>query len=160
MQPAPDYFRVTVTGSMIPAGSVGYRVPSALYDGTKTKHDALAEYQLVKMFPRDSERSSFLKNVVPGVTLDVIGILSRRNNELELSMRKLAGKAVDDGREYKDALHRYVAAYIDLNHASLGHPGEKAAVGVIGQFYDAADRLSRKKMKYAAALTYRTLTRC
>lgn len=28
------------------------------------------------MFPRDSERSSFLKNVVPGVTLDVIGILN------------------------------------------------------------------------------------
>ena len=48
-------------------------------------------------------------------------------------------------RGYKGVLHRYVAAYIDLNHASLGHPGEKAAVGVIGQFYDAADRLSRKK---------------
>lgn len=96
-QSSPDYFRVTVTGSRIPAGSVGYRVPSALYDGTKLSM-MLWQDQLVKMFPRDSERSSFLKNVVPGVTLDVIGILSTRNNELELSVRKLAGKAADDGQ--------------------------------------------------------------
>lgn len=48
-------------------------------------------------------------------------------------------------RGYKDALHRYVLAYIDLNHASLVHPDEEAAASVIGQFYDAADRLSRKK---------------
>lgn len=96
-QSGPDYFRVTVTGSRIPAGSVGYRVPSVLYDGTKLSM-MLWQDQLVKMFPRDSERSSFLKNVVPGVTLDVIGILSRRNNELELSVRKLAGKAADDGQ--------------------------------------------------------------
>lgn len=95
--PAPDYFRVTVTGSRVPAGTVGYRVPAMLYDGTRLSM-MLWQDQLVKMFPRDSERSSFLKNVVPGVTLDVIGILSRRNNELELSMRKLAGKAVDDGQ--------------------------------------------------------------
>lgn len=96
-QPGPDYFRVTVTGSRIPAGSVGYRVPSTLYDGTRLSM-MLWQDQLVKMFPRDAERSGFLKNVVPGVTLDVIGILSRRNNELELSVRKLAGKAADDGQ--------------------------------------------------------------
>lgn len=48
-------------------------------------------------------------------------------------------------RGYKGVLHRYVAAYIDLNHASLGHSGEETAAGIIGQFYDAANRLSRKK---------------
>lgn len=47
-------------------------------------------------------------------------------------------------REYKSALHRYVAAYIDLNHASLEPDGEAAAVAV-SQFYLAADELSRKK---------------
>ena len=47
-------------------------------------------------------------------------------------------------RGYKSALHRYVAAYIDLNHASLD-PGEEAAADAIGQFYQAADELSRKK---------------
>lgn len=95
-QPA-DYFRVTVTGSRIPAGSIGYRVPSALYDGTRLSM-MFWQDQLIKMFPHDTERSSFLKNVVPGVTLDVIGVLSRRNNELELSVRKLAGKAADNGQ--------------------------------------------------------------
>lgn len=48
-------------------------------------------------------------------------------------------------RGYKDALHRYVLAYIDLNHASFGHLGEEATASAIVQFYDAADRLSRKK---------------
>ena len=92
-----DYFRVTITGNRVPAGKVGYRVPSILHDGTKLSlmlwHD-----QLVKLFPHDNERSGFLRNVVPGVTLDVFGILSRRNNELELSVRKLVGKAVGNGQ--------------------------------------------------------------
>ena len=96
-KPKPDYFRLTVMGSMMPAGTVGYRVPATLYDGTRLSmmlwHD-----QLVKMFPHDSIRSSFLRNVVPGVTLDVIGILSSRNNELDLSVRKLAGKAGGNGQ--------------------------------------------------------------
>lgn len=90
-QSKPDYFRVTVTGSRVPAGTVGYRVPAKLYDGTRLSmmlwHD-----QLVKMFPHDSDRSGFLRNVVPGVTLDVFGCLSKRNNELELSVRELSGK--------------------------------------------------------------------
>lgn len=47
-------------------------------------------------------------------------------------------------RGYKSALHRYVAAYIDLNHASLCPEG-KAVADAIGQFYFAADELSRKK---------------
>lgn len=90
-QPNPDYFRVTVTGSRMPAGTVGYRIPATLYDGTRLNM-MLWQDQLVKMFPHDNERSNFLKNIVPGVTLDVFGSLSRRNNELELSVRKLAGK--------------------------------------------------------------------
>lgn len=96
-QSRPDYFRVTVTGIRMPAGTVGYRVPSTLYDGTKLSM-MLWKDQLVKMFPRDNERSNFLRNVVPGVTLDVIGIMSRRNNELELSVRRLAGKVAGNGQ--------------------------------------------------------------
>lgn len=96
-QSRPDYFRVTVTGNRVPAGTVGYRVPSTLYDGTRLSM-MLWQDQLVKMFPHDGERSAFLRNVVPGVTLDVIGSLSSRNNELELSVRKLAGKAACNGQ--------------------------------------------------------------
>lgn len=87
----PDYFRVTVMGNRVPAGTVGYRVPAMLYDGTRLSM-MLWQDQLVKMFPHDNERSSFLRNVVPGVTLDVFGSLSRRGNGLELSVRKLSGK--------------------------------------------------------------------
>ena len=47
-------------------------------------------------------------------------------------------------RGYKSALHRYVAAYIDLNHASLVSD-EEAAADAIGQFYQAANELSCKK---------------
>ena len=46
---------------------------------------------------------------------------------------------------YKSALHKYVAAYIDLNHASLGPCDEEATVDAIGQFYHAANELSCKK---------------
>lgn len=97
VQSRPDYFRVTVTGSRVPAGTVGYRVPAALYDGTRLSM-MLWQDQLVKMFPDDGERSGFLRNVVPGATLDVIGNLSRRSNELELSVRKLAGKGAGNGQ--------------------------------------------------------------
>lgn len=48
-------------------------------------------------------------------------------------------------RGYRSALHRYVAAYIDLNHASLGHYDEETAADAVGQFYHAADELSCKK---------------
>lgn len=47
-------------------------------------------------------------------------------------------------REYKSALHRYVAAYINLNHASLDSDKETAADAIV-QFYHAADELSCKK---------------
>ena len=47
-------------------------------------------------------------------------------------------------RGYKSALHRYVAAYINLNHASLVSD-EEAAADAIGQFYKAANGLSCKK---------------
>ncbi len=87
----PDYFRVTVKGSRVPAGTVGYRVPATLYDGTRLSM-MLWNDQLVKMFPHDNDRSDFLRNVVPGVTLDVFGSLSERNNELELSVRELSGR--------------------------------------------------------------------
>ncbi len=90
-QSKPDYFRVTVTGNRVPAGTVGYRVPATLYDGTRLSM-MLWQDQLIKMFPHDGERSNFLRNVVPGVTLDVFGSLSKRDDELELSVRKLSGK--------------------------------------------------------------------
>lgn len=48
-------------------------------------------------------------------------------------------------RDYKAALHRYVAAYIDLNHISLGDAGEETTADAIGQFYRAAGELSHKK---------------
>ena len=54
-------------------------------------------------------------------------------------------------RRYKSALHRYVAAYINLNHASLVSD-EEAAADAIRQFYKAANELSCKKEETVRAL--------